>query len=49
MIFDALGADFERACAVKIGQVGSATTRLFAQRAAVDFAARWIAEKRSAA
>jgi aminoglycoside 3-N-acetyltransferase len=45
--FDALGADFERACAVKIGQVGSAATRLFAQRAAVDFAAQWIAHQRS--
>jgi len=47
--FNALGANFERACAVKIGPVGSATTRLFAQRAAVDFAVQWIAEKRSAA
>jgi aminoglycoside 3-N-acetyltransferase len=46
--FDALGADFERACAVKIGPVGSATARLFAQRAAVDFAAQWIAKKQSA-
>ncbi len=45
--FEALGADFERACAIKVGQVGSATTRLFAQRAAVDFAAKWIGEKRS--
>ena len=45
--FDELGADFERACAVTIGQVGSATTRLFAQRTAVDFAARWIAHQRS--
>jgi aminoglycoside 3-N-acetyltransferase len=47
--FEALGADFERASLVKIGQVGSATARLFAQRAAVDFATRWIGEKRSAA
>jgi len=47
--FEALGADFERACSVKIGQVVSATTRLFAQRAAVDFATKWIGEKRSAA
>jgi aminoglycoside 3-N-acetyltransferase len=46
--FEALGADFERAHPVKVGQVGSATTRLFAQRAAVDFAARWIEKKRSA-
>jgi aminoglycoside 3-N-acetyltransferase len=47
--FDALGADFERACAVKVGQVGSATTRLFVQRAAVDFAVQWIEKYRSAA
>ena len=47
--FDALGADFERAHPVKVGQVGSATTRLFAQRAAVDFAVQWIEKKRSAA
>jgi aminoglycoside 3-N-acetyltransferase len=44
--FEALGADFEHAYSVKIGQVGSAVTRLFAQRAAVDFAAQWIAKKR---
>lgn len=47
--FEALGVDFEHAYSVKMGQVGSATTRLFAQRAAVDFAAKWIGEKRSAA
>jgi aminoglycoside 3-N-acetyltransferase len=47
--FEALGADFERAHSVKVGQVGSATARFFAQRAAVDFAAQWIAKKRSAA
>ena len=47
--FEVLGADFERAYSVKVGQVGSATTRLFAQRAAVDFAIRWIGEMRSAA
>ena len=45
--FEALGADFESAHAVKIGTVGAATARLFAQRAAVDFAARWIEKKRS--
>ena len=44
--FDELGADFERAHPVKIGLVGSATTRLFSQRTAVDFARRWITRKR---
>jgi aminoglycoside 3-N-acetyltransferase len=44
--FDELGADFEKALPVKIGLVGSATTRLFSQRAAVDFAEQWITEKR---
>jgi aminoglycoside 3-N-acetyltransferase len=47
--FEVLGADFERAQPIKLGQVGSATARLFAQRAAVDFAAQWIEKKRSAA
>ncbi|CAG0932726.1 SPbeta prophage-derived aminoglycoside N(3')-acetyltransferase-like protein YokD [Thermoflexales bacterium] len=45
--FDELGADFEKVHPVKIGRVGSATTRLFSQRAAVDFAQEWIAWKRS--
>jgi aminoglycoside 3-N-acetyltransferase len=45
--FDELGADFERAHPVKIGLVGSATTRLFSQRTAVDFARRWITQKRN--
>ncbi len=44
--FDELGADFEKAHPVKIGLVGSATTRLFSQRPAVDFAEQWITEKR---
>jgi len=47
--FDELGADFERACAVKLGPVGSATARLFAQRAVVDFAVQWIEKRQSAA
>ena len=46
--FDELGADFEKAHPVKIGVVGSATTRLFSQRVAVDFAQEWITEKRNA-
>lgn len=44
--FDELGADFEKVHPVKIGLVGSATTRLFSQRAAVDFAQEWITRKR---
>ncbi len=45
--FDDLGVDFERVHPVKIGLVGSATARLFSQRAAVDFAQEWITQKRS--
>jgi aminoglycoside 3-N-acetyltransferase len=45
--FDELGADFEKAHPVKIGLVGSATARLFSQRAAVDFAQKWITARRS--
>jgi aminoglycoside 3-N-acetyltransferase len=45
--FDELGVDFEKVHPVKIGLVGSATTRLFSQRTAVDFAQKWIAEKRN--
>lgn len=45
--FDELGTDFEKAHPVKIGLVGSATTRLFSQRAAVDFAQQWMTEKRN--
>jgi aminoglycoside 3-N-acetyltransferase len=44
--FDELGADFEKVHPVKIGLVGSATARLFLQRAAVDFAQAWIAKRR---
>jgi aminoglycoside 3-N-acetyltransferase len=42
--FAALGADYERAnpAAVRIGLIGSAESRLFAQRPAVDFAATWL-------
>ncbi len=46
--FDELGADFEKTHPVKIGRVGSATTRLFSQRAAVDFAEKWFVERRKA-
>lgn len=45
-MFGELGAAFEHAHAVQIGNVGSATARLFAQRPAVDFATQWITERR---
>jgi aminoglycoside 3-N-acetyltransferase len=41
-VFGDLGADFERAHAVRIGLVGSAESRLFRQRPAVDFAVEWL-------
>jgi aminoglycoside 3-N-acetyltransferase len=40
--FPELGAAWEATGGVRIGQVGSATARLFAQRAAVDFAVAWL-------
>jgi aminoglycoside 3-N-acetyltransferase len=40
-----LGAAFEEARTVRVGRVGSATARLFAQRDAVDFAVRWLAAR----
>jgi aminoglycoside 3-N-acetyltransferase len=45
-IFPEIGSAFEQARQVKIGQVGSATTRLFRQRPAIDFAVEWFARKR---
>jgi aminoglycoside 3-N-acetyltransferase len=41
-LFEELGRDFELACAVSQGRVGSAEARLFSQRAAVDFAVGWL-------
>jgi aminoglycoside 3-N-acetyltransferase len=41
-LFAELGTDFERAHDVAIGRVGSAETRLFRQRPAVDFAVEWL-------
>jgi aminoglycoside 3-N-acetyltransferase len=40
--FPAIGAAWEGAGRVRIGQVGSATARLFPQREAVDFAVAWL-------
>ncbi len=44
--FGLLGAAFEVTGLVTLGSVGSAGTRLFSQRAAVDFAVNWLAERR---
>jgi aminoglycoside 3-N-acetyltransferase len=44
--FEQLGAAFEEASDISIGQVGNATARLMPQRALVDFATAWIAENR---
>lgn len=46
--FPELGAAFERDTGqVRVGAVGSAESRLFRQRPAVDFAARWLAARRT--
>lgn len=41
-VFPAIGEDFEKTGVVRIGQVGSATVRLFSQPAGVDFATNWL-------
>jgi aminoglycoside 3-N-acetyltransferase len=41
-LFEELGRDFEREKAVNRGRIGSADTRLFSQREAVDFAVDWL-------
>ena len=41
-LFEQLGGDFEREHPVAHARVGSADTRLFSQRAAVDFAVDWL-------
>ncbi len=46
-VFDDLGADFEVVTPVRRGSIGSADSRLFSQRAAVDFATKWIAHRRA--
>ena len=47
-IFPEIGADFERTGQVRMGKVGSADTRLFRQKAAVDFAQEWLTARRAA-
>jgi aminoglycoside 3-N-acetyltransferase len=46
-VFDELGAAFEAVTPVRHGSIGSADSRLFSQRAAVDFATQWIARRRN--
>lgn len=46
-IFPDIGAEFEQTGLVMIGKVGSAHTRLFPQRAAVDFATQWYIKRRN--
>jgi aminoglycoside 3-N-acetyltransferase len=43
--FPEIGADFEASGAVRVGPIGAGEARLFSQRAAVDFAARWLRER----
>lgn len=45
---DTLGAAFEATGSVRTAKVGSATTRLFSQRDAVDFAVRWLQDRHRA-
>lgn len=45
--FPAIGAAMEDQLSVAVGRVGSATARLFSQPPAVDFAERWLRERRS--
>jgi aminoglycoside 3-N-acetyltransferase len=44
--FPQIGAAFDATDAVRIGTVGSAHSRLFPQRAAVDFATSWLSARR---
>jgi len=44
--FATIGAAFEATGAVRLGPVGAADARLFGQRAAVDFAERWLRDAR---
>lgn len=47
-IFPEIGDDFERTGQVRKAKVGSADTRLFRQKAAVDFAQEWLMARRVA-
>ena len=43
--FEALGADFEKTGAARVGRVGESAARLMSQRAVVDFATGWLASR----
>jgi aminoglycoside 3-N-acetyltransferase len=45
--FETIGAAFEAEGSVRVDKVGSAETRFFPQRAAVDFAEAWVSAQRS--
>lgn len=45
-IFPEIGADFERTGQVRLAKVGSADTRFFRQKAAVDFTQEWLTDRR---
>lgn len=44
--FPEIGRDFEKECNVLIGRIGTAEAKLFKQREAVDFAVRWLSERK---
>ncbi|HEV7706570.1 MAG TPA: AAC(3) family N-acetyltransferase, partial [Asanoa sp.] len=44
--FELLGADFDATGPTRTGRVGGALSRLMSQRAAVDFAERWMTDNR---
>ena len=46
-VFDDLGAEFEAVTPVRRGSIVSAASRLFSQRAAVDFATQWVTQRRA--
>jgi aminoglycoside 3-N-acetyltransferase len=46
-VFPDIGIDFEAQHAVKTGNVGAATARLFPQREAVDFTEQWLRRRRT--
>jgi len=45
-IFPEIGAKFEQNSVVKVSRVGSAESKLFRQRAGVDFAMQWLTGRR---
>jgi aminoglycoside 3-N-acetyltransferase len=45
-VFPEIGAEFERLAKVNKGRVGSAESRLFRQKEAVDFAVEWLTARR---